>query len=175
MFQCVLDAGSKLTVPYIDSAGIGALVGAYVTHQKGGRSLSLVGVSDRVHNALKVTHVEQFFQFYNSVDTAASWHQTGNKKGGLCGAALASDFLSQWLLDRLDILRLPALRALDHVELHLLTLLQAAEPAGLNRGEVHEDILSILAADKTITFGVVKPLYCSCFHVLLCSFCVMLR
>jgi anti-sigma B factor antagonist len=59
-------------VPYIDSAGIGALVGAYVTHQKGGRSLALVGVSDRVHSALKVTHVEQFFQFYSSLDTAAS-------------------------------------------------------------------------------------------------------
>ena len=35
-------------VPYVDSAGIGALVGAYVTHQKDGRSLALVGVSDRI-------------------------------------------------------------------------------------------------------------------------------
>ncbi len=30
-------------VPYVDSAGIGALVGAYVTHQKDGRSLYLIG------------------------------------------------------------------------------------------------------------------------------------
>jgi anti-anti-sigma factor len=56
-------------VPYVDSAGIG-LVGAYVTRQNGGRSLSLVGVSDRIHNALKVTHVEQFFRFFDSVSAA---------------------------------------------------------------------------------------------------------
>lgn len=56
------------SVPYVDSAGIGALVGAYVTHQKDGRSLLLVGVSERIHNALKVTHVEQFFRFYDSLD-----------------------------------------------------------------------------------------------------------
>jgi anti-sigma B factor antagonist len=57
-------------VPYVDSAGIGALVGAYVTRQHGGRNLSLVGVSERIHNALKVTHVEQFFRFFDSVSAA---------------------------------------------------------------------------------------------------------
>jgi anti-sigma B factor antagonist len=55
-------------VPYIDSAGIGALVGAYVTHQKEGRSLILVGVHERVLTALKVTRVEQFFRFSKTVD-----------------------------------------------------------------------------------------------------------
>jgi anti-sigma B factor antagonist len=57
-------------VPYVDSAGIGALVGAYVTHQKDGRSLALVGVSDRIHNALQVTRVEHFFRFFNSLAEA---------------------------------------------------------------------------------------------------------
>jgi anti-sigma B factor antagonist len=57
-------------VPYVDSAGIGALVGAYVTRQHGGRSLALVGVSDRIHNALKVTRVEPFFRFFDSVGAA---------------------------------------------------------------------------------------------------------
>jgi len=57
-------------VPYVDSAGIGALVGAYVTHQKDGRSLFLIGVNERVLNALKVTRVEQFFQFFDSVNAA---------------------------------------------------------------------------------------------------------
>jgi anti-sigma B factor antagonist len=57
-------------VPYIDSAGIGALVGAYVTHNKEGRSLSLVGVSDRIHSALEVTRVEQFFRFFDTVAEA---------------------------------------------------------------------------------------------------------
>lgn len=59
-------------VPYIDSAGIGALVGAYVNHQKEGRSLALVGVAKRVRDALQVTRVEQFFQFY---DTQAAAEQ----------------------------------------------------------------------------------------------------
>jgi anti-sigma B factor antagonist len=57
-------------VPYIDSAGIGAVVGAYVTHQKEGHSLALVGVNNRVRDALKVTRVEQFFRFFDSVDAA---------------------------------------------------------------------------------------------------------
>jgi anti-sigma B factor antagonist len=57
-------------VPYVDSAGIGALVGAYVTHQKDGRSLLLVGVSQRIHNALQVTRVEQFFRFFDSLSAA---------------------------------------------------------------------------------------------------------
>ena len=55
-------------VPYVDSAGIGALVGAYVTRQNDGRSLALVGVSERIHNA--VTRVEQFFRFFYSVSAA---------------------------------------------------------------------------------------------------------
>lgn len=57
-------------VPYVDSAGIGALVGAYVNHQKEGRSLALVGVTDRVRSALQVTRVEQFFKFYENQATA---------------------------------------------------------------------------------------------------------
>jgi anti-sigma B factor antagonist len=58
------------SVPYVDSAGIGALVGAYVTRQNNGRSLALVGVCERIHNALNVTRVEQFFRFFDSVSAA---------------------------------------------------------------------------------------------------------
>lgn len=57
-------------VPYADSAGIGALVGAYVTRQNSGRRLALAGVCTRVRDALKVTRVEQFFQFFDSVSAA---------------------------------------------------------------------------------------------------------
>ena len=56
-------------VPYIDSAGIGTLVGAYVTHDKG-RRLALAGVAERVRNAMRVAHVEQFFQFYETAKDA---------------------------------------------------------------------------------------------------------
>jgi anti-sigma B factor antagonist len=57
-------------VPYVDSAGIGALVGAYVSRQHSSRRLALAGVSNRVRDALKVTRVEQFFHFYDSVSAA---------------------------------------------------------------------------------------------------------
>lgn len=78
-FQAKVRADSSHTlildftqVPYIDSAGIGALVGAYVTHQKDGRTLSLVGVSQRVRNALQVTQVEKFFRFFPTLADAES-------------------------------------------------------------------------------------------------------
>lgn len=57
-------------VPLADSAGIGALVGAYVSRQKDGRSLGLVGVNQRIHHALEVTRVENFFHFYGTVAEA---------------------------------------------------------------------------------------------------------
>ena len=67
-------------------------------------------------------------------------------------------------LDAFDVLCLPALRALHDVELNLLTFLQAAKAVCLDGGEVNENVLAILAADKAIALGIVKPLYCSCFH-----------
>src|ERR1035437_1223241 len=57
-------------VPLADSAGIGALVGAYVTRQKNGRSLGLVGVNPRIPQALEVTRGESFFRFYGTVTEA---------------------------------------------------------------------------------------------------------
>jgi anti-sigma B factor antagonist len=57
-------------VPLADSAGIGALVGAYVSRQKDGRNLGLVGVNQRIHQALEVTRVESFFHFFDSVAEA---------------------------------------------------------------------------------------------------------
>ena len=50
-------------VPYVDSAGIGALVGTYVRHQRDENGLSLVGVNDRVRAALEIAHIKQFFRF----------------------------------------------------------------------------------------------------------------
>lgn len=58
------------SVPYVDSAGIGALVGAYVSHNKDGRFLGLVGVNQRVRHALEVTRVLQFFRFFDTQDEA---------------------------------------------------------------------------------------------------------
>ncbi len=57
-------------VPYVDSAGIGVLVGAYVSRQKNGRVLALVAVTDRVRTTLSITQVEKLFQFYQTVSEA---------------------------------------------------------------------------------------------------------
>jgi anti-sigma B factor antagonist len=58
-------------VPYVDSAGVGALVGAYVRHQKEGHSITLAGVNDRVRGTLKVTQVDTFFKYVDSVPQVA--------------------------------------------------------------------------------------------------------
>ncbi len=57
-------------VPLADSAGIGALVGAHVSRQKDNRTLGLVGVNQRIHNALEVTRVQNFFKFFDTVAEA---------------------------------------------------------------------------------------------------------
>jgi hypothetical protein len=77
---------------------------------------------------------------------------------------LSDDGHSWYHLDCLNVLSLPALRALGHLELHRLPFLQAAKPTGLNGGEMHEHILPILTAVEAIAFSVVKSLYCSLFH-----------
>ena len=58
-------------VPYIDSAGVGALVGAHVRHNKDGHRLTLAGVNERVRNILKGTRVEQFFTYTESIPQPA--------------------------------------------------------------------------------------------------------
>ncbi len=58
-------------VPYLDSAGVGALVGAYVRHNKDGHTLTLAGVNERVRNILKGTRVEQFFTYVDSIPQLA--------------------------------------------------------------------------------------------------------
>lgn len=57
-------------VPYIDSAGIGCLVGAHVSREHSGRRLILVGASERLLNMLKATKVDQLFTFAGTVDEA---------------------------------------------------------------------------------------------------------
>lgn len=54
-------------VPYIDSSAVGVLVGAYVSRDKEGHSLLLVGVNQRIRSILQVTQVERFFHFADRV------------------------------------------------------------------------------------------------------------
>jgi hypothetical protein len=68
------------------------------------------------------------------------------------------------LLDSLDVLCLPALGALDDVELNALTFLKRTEAVRLDGGVMHEHVIAILTADKSEALGIVKPFYCSLFH-----------
>jgi anti-anti-sigma factor len=57
-------------MPYIDSAGIGCLVGAHVSRENSGRRLILAGANDRLITSLKVTKVDQLFTLSPTVDRA---------------------------------------------------------------------------------------------------------
>ena len=57
-------------MPYIDSAGIGCLVGAHVSRQGSGRKLVLVGVNERLLTSLKVTKVDMLFSMAPTVEQA---------------------------------------------------------------------------------------------------------
>lgn len=57
-------------VPYLDSAGIGCLVGAHVSRDSSGRKLVLVGANDRLLASLKVTKVDQLFTIVPTVEQA---------------------------------------------------------------------------------------------------------
>ena len=78
------------------------------------------------------------------------------------------------ILERPDVLSLPALRPFGYVEFDTLALLQAAEAACLDGREMHKYIFATLTADKAIAFGVVKPLYCSLFcHFVACILLIL--
>ena len=57
-------------VPFIDSTGLGALVGAHLTAQKSNRKLALAAMNTQVKALLDMTHVSQFFKAYPTVQDA---------------------------------------------------------------------------------------------------------
>jgi len=57
-------------MPYIDSAGIGCLVGAHVSRENSGRKLVLVGANDRLLTSLQVTKVDQLFVIAPTLEEA---------------------------------------------------------------------------------------------------------
>ena len=57
-------------VPYIDSAGLGSLISAYVTREREARRMVLAAVNDRVKMVMTVSGVDQLFQSYPSVGEA---------------------------------------------------------------------------------------------------------
>jgi anti-sigma B factor antagonist len=57
-------------VPFVDSAGLGALVGTHVTAQRANREIAFVGVNSRVKALMDMTHVSQLFRMYPTVQDA---------------------------------------------------------------------------------------------------------
>jgi anti-sigma B factor antagonist len=57
-------------VPYMDSAGMGAILNYYVHCQKNGVKLIVAGVSGRVMELFKLTHVDTIMSFATSVEEA---------------------------------------------------------------------------------------------------------
>jgi anti-anti-sigma factor len=57
---------------YMDSAGLGIIVNAYVSQSDKSRKIALVGISDRVWALFQSTRVDQFFPRFASVEEAES-------------------------------------------------------------------------------------------------------
>lgn len=57
-------------VPYIDSAGIGLLVTAFVSRQKVGRKIVLSGINKRVQRLFEITRVASMFLIFSSPEEA---------------------------------------------------------------------------------------------------------
>ena len=57
-------------VPFIDSSGLGALVGANIAMQKNNRKLALAGMNVQVKALLDMTNVGQFFTAYPTLAAA---------------------------------------------------------------------------------------------------------
>lgn len=55
---------------HIDSAGLGALVGAYVGAKRARRKFAIVGLNDQVKTLLGMTHLAELFPTYASVRDA---------------------------------------------------------------------------------------------------------
>lgn len=59
-------------VPFMDSAGLGALVGARVTLQKANRPFAICGLNTQVRALLDMSKVSQFFRIFPTVEEASA-------------------------------------------------------------------------------------------------------
>ena len=57
-------------VPYIDSAGLGALLGVMASCERDGRRFGITGACDRVRTLFQVTRVDTLIPSFDSVATA---------------------------------------------------------------------------------------------------------
>jgi anti-sigma B factor antagonist len=71
---------------YLDSSGIGDLVHTYMSVIKRGGEMKVVGLTDKVEEILKITHLYQVFQeFQDERSALQSFPQTGSKRKTVLG------------------------------------------------------------------------------------------
>ena len=63
----IIDFGG---VPFIDSAGLGALVGAHISAQKALRKLSFAAMNTQVITLLEMTRIRSLFTVYSTLQEA---------------------------------------------------------------------------------------------------------
>ena len=57
-------------VPYIDSAGLGSMVSAFVRYKDSGRSLTLAALNEKCRALLKMTNLDSTFKTFPTVEEA---------------------------------------------------------------------------------------------------------
>ena len=57
-------------VPYMDSAGLGSILGVFVSCQRTGRGFAVVGAADRIMTLFKVARVDTMLPTFSSVEAA---------------------------------------------------------------------------------------------------------
>jgi len=57
-------------VPYMDSAGLGAIVGAYVSAQKAQRRIALTGMNERLRALVELNRLSKILTMYTSIAEA---------------------------------------------------------------------------------------------------------
>jgi hypothetical protein len=83
-------------------------------------------------------------------------------------AVMATLFETEMLFVRLggaNVFGLEALGALHDIEGHGLAFLKATEAVGLDGREMNENVLTVGAAEKAESLGVIEPLNCTLFHL----------
>ena len=57
-------------VPYMDSAGLGAVISVFASCQRTKRGFGIIGVADRIHTLFQVTKVDGLLPCFSSLEEA---------------------------------------------------------------------------------------------------------
>ena len=68
-------------VPYMDSAGLGVLLGHFAHTQRGGYKFALTGISPRLRTIFEITHTDSLLPIFGTQDEAEN-----NFEGGASAA-----------------------------------------------------------------------------------------